>query len=72
MEVTYGSDTALSAGQCYFPPALLGNPKDILEAYFHFVVKGLKNTAKHQDNQIELSELSKIGKHLDFKEETYD
>ena len=72
MEALYISEQTLSPGQCYFPPALLNNPNDILEAYYRFVEKGLKNTAKHQDNQAELAELSEIGKRLGFKEENND
>ncbi len=72
MEVTFGSDMPLSEGQCYFPTALLKNPKDILESYYRFVVKGLKNTAKHQDNTVALAELAEIGKRLNFKEEEND
>ena len=71
MEVTFGADIPLTQGQCYFPAALFVNPKDILESYYRFVVKGVKNTAKHQDNSLVLAELNEIGKRLDIKEE-YD
>ncbi len=72
MEVTFGADIPLSEGQCYFPAVLFENPKDILESYYRFVVKGLKNTAKHQDNTVALAELAEIGERLNFKEEEND
>lgn len=72
MQAIYGDSHSLSPGQCYFPPALLDNPKKLLEQYYSFVIKGLKNTAKHQDNNIELAELYGIGKQLGFKEIYYD
>ena len=33
----------LTPGQCYFPPALEGNPHDVLMAYYRYVVQGLEN-----------------------------
>ncbi len=67
MEVVWQPDyPKLTAGQCYFPPALLENPGPELEAYYRFVVQGLKNTGKHQDNSAELDELYRIGKELGF------
>lgn len=72
MEVAYITGQPLTPGQCYFPPALWNNPKSILQDYFRFVVRGVKNTAKHQDNQIVLAELSEIEKRLGFQEEDDD
>lgn len=43
MEVTRQDGYTLTPGQCYFPPALSGNPEDILKAYLGYVVKGLEN-----------------------------
>lgn len=66
MNVCFASGGTLTPGQCYFPPALLGNPKDDLESYYQFVLQGLLNTGKHQDNSLELDELYQIGKDLGF------
>lgn len=43
MEVIRQDGYSLTPGQCYFPPALAGNPEDILKAYLSYVVKGLEN-----------------------------
>ncbi len=66
MEIYFEPGHPLSAGECYFPPALLENPGAELPEYYRFVVQGLHNTAKHQDNHLELAQLSEIGKELGF------
>ena len=43
IEAVRQEDCALTPGQCYFPPALVGNPPDVLTAYHQYVVQGLKN-----------------------------
>lgn len=69
MDVTFTPGHSLTPGQCYFPPALSDNPGLELEEYYRFVVQGLKNTGKHQDNSAELDELYRIGKELGFSYE---
>ena len=67
MNVFFKPGHPLTPPQYYFPPALLDNPGPELEEYYRFVVQGLKNTGKHQDNSAELDELYCIGKELGFK-----
>lgn len=66
MSVCFEPGHPLSPGQCYFSPALLHNPGPELEEYYRFVMQGLNNTGKHQDNSAELDELYRIGKELGF------
>ncbi len=40
----------LTAGQAYFPPALLEHPGPDLQAYYHYVVKGLEISLAHQED----------------------
>lgn len=40
----------LTAGQWYFPPALLVNPSDQVSAYFCWVRRGLEITLQHQQD----------------------
>ena len=67
MVVTFEPGYPLTPGQCHFPPALLNNPRTELEEYYRFVVQGLCNTGKHQDNSAILSEITTIGKELGFQ-----
>ncbi len=66
MSVRFEPGQPLTPAQCYFPLALLGNSGQELEEYYRFVVQGLKNTGKHQDNSVELDALYRIGKELGF------
>ena len=66
MDVSFEPGYPLTPAQYYFPPALLGNPRPELEEYYRFVLQGLKNTGKHQDNSAELDELCRVGKELGF------
>ena len=51
MEVCFEPEhPRLSAGQWYFPPALLENPSDMVPAYFGWVKKGLEITLSHQED----------------------
>ena len=40
----------LTAGEWYFPPALLENPSDQVPAYYRWVKKGLEITLAHQED----------------------
>lgn len=40
----------LTAGQCYFPPALLAHPGADLTAYYEYVVRGLEIALAHQQD----------------------
>ena len=66
MQVRFEPGHPLSPAQFYFPPALLENSKPELEEYYRFVVQGLENTGKHQDNSGELTVLYRLGKELGF------
>jgi len=66
MKVFFQPGQPLTPAQCYFPPALLNNPKPELQEYYNFVVQGLKSTGKHQDNSLELTALYSTGKELGF------
>ena len=49
MEVSYEPEyLRLTAGDWYFPPALLENPSDMVPAYFAWVKKGIEITLAHQ------------------------
>lgn len=43
MLVTWQPYQRLTPGQCHFPPALAGNPRELLCAYYRYVVQGLEN-----------------------------
>ena len=43
MEVIRQDGYCLTSGQCYFPPALSGNPEELLRGYYRYVVQGLEN-----------------------------
>lgn len=60
MRVIYRPGSLLTPGECYFPPVLLDNPEPERSEYFRFVVKGVENTGKHQDNREILEELKQI------------
>ena len=47
----------LNVGECYFPPALLENPSDMVPAYFAWVKKGLEITLAHQSDEEKQSAL---------------
>ena len=52
MEVYYEPEyPRLSAGEWYFPPALLENPSHQVPAYFAWVKKGLQITLEHQQDE---------------------
>ncbi len=40
----------LTAGQCYFPPALLKNPSDALREYYDRITDGLRLAVTHQND----------------------
>ena len=51
MEVYFEPDyPRLTAGEWYFPPALLENPSDKVPAYFSWVKKGIEITLSHQED----------------------
>ena len=51
MEVYFEPDyPRLTAGEWYFPPALLENPSDKVPAYFRWVRTGLEITLAHQED----------------------
>ena len=51
MAVTYcPAESALTADQCYFSPALLRNPSEDVGAYYKWVVEGLRIATAHQDD----------------------
>ena len=51
MEVYFEPDyPRLTAGEWYFPPALLENPSDKVPAYFAWVKKGIEITLSHQED----------------------
>lgn len=51
MEVRYEPEhPGLTAGECYFPPALLDNPSREVPAYYKWVVDGLRIAAAHQED----------------------
>ena len=55
----------LTAGQWYFPPALLENPSFDLPAYYRWVVEGLRISTAHQDDAEKkqaLAELEELAK----------
>ena len=51
MEARRQDGYSLTPGQCYFPPALEGNPDDVRKAYYRYVVKGLENIVLNQKEQ---------------------
>ena len=52
MEVYFEPDyPRLTAGEWYFPPALLENPSDKIPAYFAWVKKGIEITLRHQEDE---------------------
>ena len=74
MAVTYcPAESALTADQCYFSPALLRNPSEDVGAYYKWVLEGLRIATAHQDDpekkqilaQLELleQEAQKKGRH---------
>ena len=51
MEVGYRPEyPKLTAGEWYFPPALLENPSSDVPAYYKWVVDGLRISTTHQDD----------------------
>lgn len=67
MEVVRQDGYSLTPGQCYFPPALAGNPQDALTAYYRYVVQGLENIVLNRKEQADpfavqaLEELRRTG-----------
>ncbi len=51
MEVIRRDGYCLTPGQCYFPPALAGNPSDLLTAYYRYAVQGLENIVLNRKEQ---------------------
>ena len=62
MEVWYRPESPrLTAGECYFPPALLENPSKEVPAYYRWVRDGLAISAAHQpEKQPILEELTAL------------
>ena len=73
MEVLWQPGQSLTPGQCHFPPALSDNPKDILCAYYRFVLKGLENIVLNRKEQADPFAVQALEELRDlplFKEET--
>lgn len=73
MEVLWQPGQRLTPGQCHFPPALSDNPKDILCAYYRFVLKGLENIVLNRKEQADPFAVQALEELRDlplFKEET--
>jgi len=51
MEVIRQEDYTLTPGQCYFPPAMEGNPQELLMAYYSYVMQGLENIVLNRKEQ---------------------
>lgn len=51
MEVIWQPGYRLTAGECYFPPALLENPSAELPAYYRWVIKGLETVVRNRKEQ---------------------
>jgi len=51
MEVVQQKDCSLTPGQCYFPPAMEGNPQELLMAYYSYVMQGLENIVLNRKEQ---------------------
>ena len=51
MEVIWQPGYQLTAGECYFPPALLENPSAELPAYYRWVIKGLETVVRNRKEQ---------------------
>lgn len=70
MEVYYQPDyPRLTAGEWYFPPALLENPSEAVPEYYRWVVSGLKIATAYQDNvekKQALAELQELAKNPDL------
>lgn len=70
MEVYYQPDyPRLTAGEWYFPPALLENPSEAVPEYYSWVVSGLKIATAYQDNvekKQALAELEELAKNPDL------
>ena len=66
MEVVWQPDSPrLTIGQQYFPPALLENPGPDTEAYYQWVVGGLKVATQHTQDSEKLQALEELEK-LEF------
>ncbi len=78
MEVLYQPGCPrLTAGQAWFPPALLENPGEETVQYFHYVLDGLRIAAAHQDDpekKLALQELEALENDpaLSFLKGVYD
>lgn len=70
MQVVYNPDRAqLTAGECYFPPALLINPTPELSAYYQWVTEGLRIATAHRSDPMlnkALDELQILAKKSPF------
>ena len=61
MEVGYRPEyPKLTAGEWYFPPALLENPSSDVPAYYKWVVDGLRISTTHQDDAEKKQALAKL------------
>ena len=70
MEVRWQPDCEkLTAGQCYFPPALLKNPSEDVSAYYRWIVEGLRITTAHQaipEKEKALAELTALAENPEY------
>lgn len=60
----------LTAGQWYFPPALLDNPSDVLPEYYRWVTEGLRIAVSHQhdsEKEAALRELETLAEKPELK-----
>lgn len=55
----------LTAGQCYFPPALLENPGQATKDYYNWVIEGLRISTAHKEDPEKLQALEELSK-IDF------
>ena len=50
----------LTAGQCYFSPALLKNPGDVLREYYERITDGLRLAVQHQGDEEKAAVLKEL------------
>lgn len=73
MTARYAPGQALTAGQCYIPPALLSQRDEALGEYYRWVLSGLELAGAHRSDpqlQAALQELRQLPKTYPFLEET--
>ena len=72
MEVYYQPNyPKLTAGECYFPPAILENPSLHTAAYYRWVVGGLQISTSHQDDPEKKQALNELIAMADAPELTW-